>query len=216
MFRKRIVLCSLASIAALALALCVAPLKAQTIALDVTAAANATAAPLPKEAQAAISAFQEEQRKIYAEAEAKLVPARKALSERLEAVAAKLDAAGEDQLAAHVRSKRAEYTSGLDAKDPLPQTQNLLAHKDRIGQSLYFKITGRTTGSVWGSGPYTNDSDLATAAVHAGAIKDGETAVIKVTLSANENAYKGSKQNGVTTSDWGPFQQGSFKVEKDK
>ncbi|MDU8929192.1 LCCL domain-containing protein [Alisedimentitalea sp. MJ-SS2] len=64
---------------------------------------------------------------------------------------------------------------------------------------------GETSGSVWGSGPYTADSDLCRAARHAGVItpKGGQITVARV---AGKDAYQGSSQNGVTTSDWGSYQ----------
>lgn len=73
------------------------------------------------------------------------------------------------------------------------------------------QITGRVGGSVWGSGPYTTDSDPGTAAVHSGALKVGETAVIKIRVKADAGGYVGSTQNGVTTANWGPY-QGCYEI----
>lgn len=63
---------------------------------------------------------------------------------------------------------------------------------------------GNETGSVWGSGPYTSDSDLCVAARHAGVIgaQGGPVAAFGV---GGQDAYPGSTQNGVTTSTWGSF-----------
>ncbi|MEI7750172.1 MAG: LCCL domain-containing protein [Candidatus Moraniibacteriota bacterium] len=61
-------------------------------------------------------------------------------------------------------------------------------------------VTGSTSGAVWGSSPYTEDSDIGTAAVHAGLIAVGETATIKKTSSGSSSSYVGSTRNGVTTS----------------
>jgi hypothetical protein len=57
---------------------------------------------------------------------------------------------------------------------------------------------------VLGSGPYSWSSDLPEAAVHAGAVKAGQTAVVKVTaveVTAKKEpaAYPGSTRNGVTS-----------------
>jgi hypothetical protein len=68
------------------------------------------------------------------------------------------------------------------------------------------QVTGVGSGSVWGSGPYTTDSTLGAAAVHAGVLKEGETAVIKIRVKADAGGYTGSTQNGVSTRDWGPYQ----------
>ncbi len=62
----------------------------------------------------------------------------------------------------------------------------------------------RTGGSVWGSGPYTGDSDICEAARHAGAIGVGGGPVM-VLQAAGMASYTGSARNGVTTRDWGSY-----------
>ncbi len=64
-------------------------------------------------------------------------------------------------------------------------------------------VTGRLTGgTVWGTGPYTDDSDFNRAAVHAGLVAVGQTAVIEPYAISNYPSYSGSTQNGVSTSVW--------------
>lgn len=65
-----------------------------------------------------------------------------------------------------------------------------------------FTVTGTTGGTVWGSGPYTDDSNFSAAAVHAGLIKVGETATIEPYAVDNYQSYEGSYANGVYTNDW--------------
>lgn len=60
-------------------------------------------------------------------------------------------------------------------------------------------VAGRVDGVVWGSGSYTDDSDLGTAAVHAGLLKPGEASFVTVTLEGGQAAYESSTQNGVTS-----------------
>jgi hypothetical protein len=61
-----------------------------------------------------------------------------------------------------------------------------------------------TSGSVWGIGIYTTDSNICAAATHAGAItSSGGTVTVK--KSAGCQSYSGGAANGVTTSSWGPF-----------
>ena len=64
----------------------------------------------------------------------------------------------------------------------------------------------QVSGSVWGSGPYTTDSSVFKAAVHARtmAASGGE---VSAKAAAGCNAYAGSVANGVTSSKWGPYQQ---------
>lgn len=54
--------------------------------------------------------------------------------------------------------------------------------------------------SVWGTGTYTADSDICSAATHAGALANGP--VIVVTATDGQDSYTGSEANGVTTRDW--------------
>ncbi len=76
---------------------------------------------------------------------------------------------------------------------------------DTPGTTFYFRVTGATDGSLWGTDIYTGDSVLATAAVHAGAVKAGETAVVRVTVMPPLAAYQGSVRNGVTSHDYGRY-----------
>jgi len=80
------------------------------------------------------------------------------------------------------------------------------------GQSFHFYVQGANAGSVWGSGPYTLDSNLGRAAVHAGALAEGQTGLVKVTILPGQNAYPGSVKNGITSSNWGAYET-SFTVE---
>ena len=64
-------------------------------------------------------------------------------------------------------------------------------------------VTGSLTGSsVWGSGPYTDDSDFDRAAVHAGLVAVGQTGVIEPYAIGNYPNYSGTTQNGVSTANW--------------
>jgi hypothetical protein len=83
---------------------------------------------------------------------------------------------------------------------------------DQVGQTFYFKVTGAATGSVWGTDSYTGDSTLAMAAVHAGAVRVGETGVIRVTVVEPLSQYHGSTRHGVTTSEYGPYDT-AYRVE---
>lgn len=94
----------------------------------------------------------------------------------------------------------------------LPANMVLQVALQRVGQTVGVRVTGALNGAVWGSGPYTSDSTLATAAVHAGVLKVGETGIVKVKFVQSPPGYVGSNQNGVVTSDFGPFGSGSFEI----
>jgi hypothetical protein len=82
-----------------------------------------------------------------------------------------------------------------------------------IGKVYAFKVTGVLGGSVWGTRTYTSDSSIATAAVHAGLVKVGETKVLKVRIAPGQNAYLGTAMNGVLSSGYGPW-NGSYEFVK--
>lgn len=82
------------------------------------------------------------------------------------------------------------------------------------GKAFYFRVTGATTGSLWGSNPYTDDSNLAAAAVHAGLLRKGETGVVKFEPLAGLTTYPGTTANGVTASSYGSY-SGSYRLSAD-
>jgi LCCL domain len=94
-----------------------------------------------------------------------------------------------------------------------PGPGNLLALRGQNGQSFYFEVTGdKGAGTVWGTDLYTDDSTLAAAAVHAGALADGQKGVVKVTVVPGADAYQGSDRNGVASIDYGGW-GGSYRIE---
>jgi hypothetical protein len=93
-----------------------------------------------------------------------------------------------------------------------PDPGNLTSFRDLVGQSMYFYVTGRRTGQVWGSGIYTDDSDLGAVAVHAGLLQVGQKGIVKVTIMGGLEHYEGSEQNGVTSSPWESW-DGSYVVQ---
>lgn len=70
--------------------------------------------------------------------------------------------------------------------------------------------SGRTGGTVWGTGPYTDDSSVCTAGVHAGTLGFGGGRVV-VEMRPGQTTYGGSARNGVTAADYGEW-SGSFVV----
>ena len=70
--------------------------------------------------------------------------------------------------------------------------------------------SGDTNSPVWGSGPYTADSDICTAARHSGAIGSGG-GVIQVVMAPGQSSYPGSAANGVNTSSWAEYNS-SFNI----
>jgi hypothetical protein len=97
---------------------------------------------------------------------------------------------------------RALLDQGFLAADAPARIQDLC---DTPGTTYYFRVTGAADGSLWGTDVYTGDSALATVAVHAGAVKSGESAVVRVTVMPPLAQYQGSVRNGVTSNDFGRY-----------
>lgn len=76
---------------------------------------------------------------------------------------------------------------------------NLINYRNRVGQTFSFTITGKSGKNVWGTKIYTDDSNLATAAVHAGIIKHNETKTVDVEILPGQLSYQGSIQNGIVS-----------------
>lgn len=75
-----------------------------------------------------------------------------------------------------------------------------------VGEATYSCTcpAGARPGSVWGSGPYTADSDICTAARHAGMLTEAGGPVMAFRLDGM-NEYPASERNGVRTSRWGRY-----------
>lgn len=75
-----------------------------------------------------------------------------------------------------------------------------------VGQDSYSCAcpSGFSRGSVWGSGPYTADSSICTAALHAGAIGP-EGGKVQALAAGPGESFTGTEANGVTTSNWGSY-----------
>ncbi|CAF4367686.1 unnamed protein product [Rotaria sp. Silwood2] len=82
---------------------------------------------------------------------------------------------------------------------------NLIAYRNKVGETFSFVVTGTTRGSVWGTDVYTDDSILATTAVHAGVVKNGETKTITVKILPGQFSYRGTLKNGITSVSYGAW-----------
>ena len=75
-----------------------------------------------------------------------------------------------------------------------------------LGVTYNFLVTGTTSGgSIWGCDIYTDDSNLAKAAVHDGWVADGVTKHISVTILAGQTSYSTCTWNGITSSSYGEW-----------
>jgi hypothetical protein len=72
------------------------------------------------------------------------------------------------------------------------------------GESLTCSCEPGSTeaGTVWGSGPYTSDSGVCRAALHAGVI-DAGGGTLRLRALPGRSSYAASRRNGVATRGWG-------------
>lgn len=89
----------------------------------------------------------------------------------------------------------APQISGASRPEADPGT--LFAFADAVGRTLQFAVIGSTAGVIWGDVTYTSDSVFATAAVHAGLLRSGESGVVSVELVEGPSSYESVERNGV-------------------
>jgi hypothetical protein len=89
----------------------------------------------------------------------------------------------------------------------------LMSFRGRVGESILFNVTGLEGHTIWGTDIYTDDSPLAVAAVHAGALKLGEQGVLRVTILPGQAKYEASSRHGVTSSPYEKW-EGSYQLER--
>jgi hypothetical protein len=70
------------------------------------------------------------------------------------------------------------------------------------GSTKTLAVTGTTSGTVYGTDVYSDDSAIGAAAVHAGVLANGVTGVVKVRCVGSRTSLAGSARNGVTTVPW--------------
>jgi hypothetical protein len=71
-----------------------------------------------------------------------------------------------------------------------------------LGARREFRLRGRHGSYVCGSNPYTLISCVATAADHAGVLRDGEAGVVRVESVPSPPAYPGTTRHGITSDTW--------------
>ncbi len=83
--------------------------------------------------------------------------------------------------------------------------------QDQVGKTFEFSCPpGDASQTIWGTGVYTSDSSICTAAVHAGLFSAETGGNLTLEILAGQDLYTGSQQNEVTSSDYGAW-DGSFR-----
>jgi hypothetical protein len=85
------------------------------------------------------------------------------------------------------------------------------SYRGKTGQRYTFTFPGGGTLSsrLWGADLYTDDSSIATAAVHAGLITAQNGGIVTIEIRPGASSYQGTSRNGVTSQGYGPY-SGSF------
>jgi multidrug efflux pump subunit AcrA (membrane-fusion protein) len=108
----------------------------------------------------------------------------------------------------HVRGLKAQL---LQAR---PDPGSLGEDLPDVGIELLYELMGSTDGAVWGTDYYTADSHLATVAVHAGVLREGEGGVVRVTAVDTSNIrFVGTDRNGVRSMPFATWPTG-FQITK--
>ncbi len=95
-------------------------------------------------------------------------------------------------------------------------TENAQANAGKIGAKVVVTCAANgTPGKLFGSGPYTDDSSVCTAGVHAGVITISAGGDVVIVIGGAESTFSGTTANGVTSSSYGAW-GGSFTIPKDQ
>jgi LCCL domain len=170
---------------------------------------------LPADAQALV----DQHRKSIADIERKAAEQTKAAHEKLQADLEKMKVAytkdGKLDEAVAIRDfLRAGVTS--EPIETMSDPGNLTTYRSESGRVMYIEVIGTTNNSIWGTDVYTHDSNLSTAAVHAGVLKPGEAGIVKVTILKDGGEFKASGRNGVSSGSWNGSNYEGFRVESIK
>ena len=107
-----------------------------------------------------------------------------------------------------VRSAQDMVTEEADNVIPAPATMD--SYGNQYGKVFTFKLTGQVQGNVWGTDVYTLDSTLGAAAVHAGVLKPGQTATVRVRVIPSPQQFVASLRNGVNGAAYGVYNTGAY------
>jgi hypothetical protein len=113
----------------------------------------------------------------------------------------------------HAGYDNVNVVSGSPFQLHMPSNGSMESFRDMTGKTFSLILTGSRSGKIWGTDVYTDDSNIAAAAVHADVLDDGETGTILITMLPGQESYSGSERNGVTSNDFGSW-HGSYRVER--
>lgn len=89
---------------------------------------------------------------------------------------------------------------------------NMKEYRGKNGKVYSFRVTGKASGRIWGgdNGVYTDDSEIAAAAVHAGVLRNGQTGIVYIEILPGRESYPTLSRNGITSTQFGKW-DGSYR-----
>ncbi len=140
------------------------------------------------------------------DAAGQLSPLLRDLFGRLKAVQAECLRTGDLDGALAVRSRLRSLRGDLFGVRPDPGNLTDYGSAD-VGKVMLFEIVGEDDSDhCWGTDVYTGDSRLSVAAVHAGAVRPAERALVRVALfDGSERLFEGTERYGVRSRDYGNY-----------
>jgi hypothetical protein len=180
--------------------------RAARLTAEVRERADQECAAIRERTEAEVAAFQ-------LEATRELTPLLRRLFDTLRGLQETYTRAGKLDEALAIRARVRQLRGDLLN---VPSAPDSLAGYDGAepGRTLTFEVTGRADGIVWGTDVYTADSRLASAAVHAGVVRVGERAVVRVSLlDGADQFFEGTARHGVQSNDYPAFPL-AFRVER--
>ena len=82
---------------------------------------------------------------------------------------------------------------------------NAINKRGNIGSKYYYQIIGSEDGTVWGDYVFTDDSNIAKAAVLEGKCKLGEKSIVGIIMIEGKSSYSSSNKNGVSSIYYGSW-----------
>jgi TPR repeat protein len=94
----------------------------------------------------------------------------------------------------------------LVAKHKVVISDYIPSERRNLGDETLMYVSGEASlGTVWGTGPYTTDSNIRGAAIHAGAIGSDDSGFVRVVMVEPPIAFTGNNRNGITTYSYSSF-----------
>jgi hypothetical protein len=77
--------------------------------------------------------------------------------------------------------------------------------RENIGREYYYKIKGSSEGTVWGDNIYTDDSNIAKAAVLEGKCQLGQEKIVGIKMIEGKSSYSSASRYGVSSVTYGSW-----------